>query len=85
MQEVATEVGRHGEFNFLLSNSAFLFAHCASRLIHRPPGAFASAHLKDRDISVDFRELTRPQATGSPSSPDHAADHGEAGRHPRQR
>ena len=57
----APEVGRHGEFNFLLSNGAFLFAHCASRLTYIVRQApFASAHLKDQDISVDFRELTRP-------------------------
>ncbi len=61
VQEVASEVGRHGEFNFLLSNGAFLFAHCASRLTYIVRQApFASAHLKDQDISVDFRELTRP-------------------------
>ncbi|GLT24444.1 class II glutamine amidotransferase [Zoogloea oryzae] len=59
VREIATGIGRHGEFNFLLSNGAFLFAHCASRLayiVRKAP--FASAHLKDQDITVDFSELT---------------------------
>ncbi len=54
------QIARHGEFNFLLSNGDCLLAHCATRLhyvVRQAP--FAVAHLKDRDVSVDFRELTR--------------------------
>lgn len=55
------EIGRTGEFNFLLSNGEALFAHCSTQLsyiIRRAP--FANAHLKDEDISVDFSALTTP-------------------------
>lgn len=59
IRETATEIGRCGEFNFLLSNGKWLFAHCASRLAYIVRQApFACAHLKDQDISVDFNELT---------------------------
>lgn len=58
---LATDIGAHGEFNFLLSNGRVLFAHCASRLtyiIRQAP--FAEAHLTDQDVSVDFSEVTTP-------------------------
>ena len=61
IRELATAVSAHGEFNFLLSNGTCLFAHCATRLsyiVRKAP--FASAHLKDQDITVDFTELTTP-------------------------
>lgn len=61
IREVATEISRCGEFNFLLSNGKWLFAHCASRLTYIVRQApFACAHLKDQDVSVDFSELTTP-------------------------
>jgi glutamine amidotransferase len=59
LRELATAIGAHGEFNFLLSNGRALFAHCASRLsyiVRQAP--FDRAHLMDQDVSVDFRELT---------------------------
>lgn len=59
--ELAREIGRHGEFNFLLSSGDCLFAHCSSRLCYvarRAP--FAVAHLKDQDVSIDFSEVTNP-------------------------
>lgn len=61
LRELSVEIGRHGEFNFLLSNGERLFAHCASRLayiIRQAP--FATAHLADQDVSVDFEALTTP-------------------------
>ena len=61
IRDIAAEIGAHGEFNFLLSNGTCLFAHCASRLayiVRKAP--FDRAHLKDQDITVDFRELTSP-------------------------
>lgn len=59
--EIATEIGRHGEFNFLLSNGTSLFAHCSTRLTYIVRQApFACAHLKDQDVTVDFSELTTP-------------------------
>jgi glutamine amidotransferase len=59
VRDIARQIGACGEFNFLLSNGAFLFAHCASRLAYIVRQApFASAHLKDQDVTVDFSELT---------------------------
>ncbi len=61
VREVATEISRFGEFNFLLSNGTCLFAHCATRLAYIVRQApFARAHLKDQDITVDFSEHTTP-------------------------
>lgn len=59
LREISREIARHGMFNFLLSDGELLFAHCASDLhytLRRAP--FASAHLIDEDVSVDFSELT---------------------------
>ena len=62
LRELAREIGSRGEFNFLLSDGDWLFAHCSSRLcyiVRRAP--FAEAHLADEDLTVDFRRLTGPQ------------------------
>jgi len=59
--DLATGIGAHGEFNFLLSNGRWLFAHCASRLAYIVREApFTKAHLMDQDVSVDFNEVTTP-------------------------
>lgn len=56
---LAGEIGASGEFNFLLSDGNFLYAHCASRLAYvRRQAPFGSAHLRDRDVSVDFSAVT---------------------------
>jgi glutamine amidotransferase len=55
------EIAAHGEFNFLLSNGNCLYTHCATKLayiVRKAP--FATAHLKDQDVSVDFSEVTNP-------------------------
>ena len=62
LRELALGIGSRGEFNFLLSDGDWLFAHCSSRLcyiVRRAP--FAEAHLADEDLTVDFRRLTGPQ------------------------
>lgn len=62
LRALAREIGGLGEFNFLLSDGEWLFAHCSSRLcyiVRRAP--FAEAHLADEDLTVDFRRLTGPQ------------------------
>jgi predicted glutamine amidotransferase len=62
LRELTAEIAGHGEFNYLLSNGDCLFAHCSTRLsyiVRQAP--FATAHLKDQDVSIDFRELTTPQ------------------------
>lgn len=61
LREITVLISHCGEFNFLLSNGAYLFAHCSTRLayiIRQAP--FAVAHLSDQDISVDFCSLTTP-------------------------
>lgn len=55
------EVARHGEFNFLLSNGDALYAHASTKLsyvVRQAP--FTLAHLKDRDLTVDFSSVTTP-------------------------
>lgn len=59
--EMARDIGAHGEFNFLLSDGRCLLAHAASRLsyvVRQAP--FDEAHLKDQDITMDFRQHTQP-------------------------
>ncbi|MBL8471617.1 MAG: class II glutamine amidotransferase [Rhodocyclaceae bacterium] len=59
---LAADIGRHGSFNFLLSNGDWLVAHCSTQLAYIVRQApFSVAHLADEDVSVDFRELTRAQ------------------------
>jgi glutamine amidotransferase len=61
LRRLAIEIGRHGEFNFLLSNGELLFAHCSSRLAYVVRQApFTVAHLADQDVSVDFSQHTLP-------------------------
>lgn len=58
---ITREIAAHGEFNFLLSNGNCLYAHCGSKLAYIVRQApFATAHLKDQDVSVDFSEVTSP-------------------------
>jgi predicted glutamine amidotransferase len=57
--EFAKKIGALGEFNFLLSNGELFLAHCSTQLtylIRRAP--FATANLKDQDVSIDFSEVT---------------------------
>jgi predicted glutamine amidotransferase len=59
MATLSAEIARYGRFNYILSNGDYLFAHCTDNLTyvlrHAP---FATAHLKDQDIEVDFSEVT---------------------------
>jgi glutamine amidotransferase len=61
MATLSAEIARYGRFNYILSNGDYLFAHCTDDLTyvlrHAP---FATAHLKDQDIEVDFSEVTTP-------------------------
>lgn len=59
LEEVTRRLARHGTFNYLLSNGECLFAHCSDRLtyvLRRAP--FATAHLIDQDVTVDFSQVT---------------------------
>jgi predicted glutamine amidotransferase len=59
LHELTLTLGKYGTFNFLLSNSEFLLAHCSTKLssiVRKAP--FNVAQLKDQDLSVDFSALT---------------------------
>ncbi len=61
LQRVTAEISTHGTFNYLLCNGQALFAHCSTDLYYIVRQApFASAHLVDEDITVDFSTLTGP-------------------------
>jgi glutamine amidotransferase len=56
-----SELRRYGAFNYLMSDGEHLFAHCSTGLhyiVRKAP--FAAAHLIDRDVTVDFSEVTTP-------------------------
>lgn len=55
------EISGHGVFNYLLSDGDALYAHCATNLhfiTRKSP--FRAAHLVDRDLTMDFSEVTGP-------------------------
>jgi glutamine amidotransferase len=61
LASITERLRRHGPFNYLLSDGEELHAHCATSLhylVRQAP--FAAAHLLDRDVTVDFREVTTP-------------------------
>jgi glutamine amidotransferase len=61
IHDLTLEIARHGEFNYLLSNGDWLFAHASTRLAYIVRQApFAQAHLKDQDVTVDFSDVTSP-------------------------
>ncbi len=58
---MSLELGELGVFNFLLSDSRFLYARCSNHLCwitRRSP--FGQAHLRDTELVVDFAEETTP-------------------------
>jgi glutamine amidotransferase len=59
--DITEELRQYGPFNYLLSDGEHFFAHCSTSLhyiVRKAP--FAAAHLIDRDVTVDFNELTTP-------------------------
>lgn len=61
LRALSIEIGQLGEFNFLLADGRSLFAHASSRLCYIVRQApFATAHLADEDLSIDFNEFTTP-------------------------
>ncbi len=59
---LASELNTLGTFNFLLSDSVELFAHCSTRmcwLTRRHP--FSQARLIDTGATIDFAPLTTPK------------------------
>lgn len=62
LRELTSAIARHGEFNFLLSDGDWLYAHCSTRLAYIVRQApFSVAHLKDQDVTVDFNDVTTPE------------------------
>ncbi|MGE5659525.1 MAG: class II glutamine amidotransferase [Actinomycetota bacterium] len=62
LKGITTQLAEQGVFNYLLSDGEQLFAHCSTQLsyvVRQAP--FASAHLIDQDVTVDFSELTSPR------------------------
>lgn len=60
--EIACQVGTLGEFNFLFSNGQIMLAHASTNLtyiIRQAP--FATAKLKDQEMTVDFGSVTTSQ------------------------
>lgn len=61
LTQLTLELGRHGIFNFLLSNGDLLFAHCSTDLAYIVRQApFPTASLKDEDLKIDFNTVTTP-------------------------
>jgi len=62
LQRLCAQIAAFGTFNMMLSNGAALFVHCSTNmhyLVRQFP--FNTAHLSDRDISIDFAEVTTPK------------------------
>ena len=60
--KLAKKLDGLGVFNFLLSDSRFLYAYCSNKmywLTRRAP--FGKARLIDEDMTVDFNEVTTPK------------------------
>lgn len=61
LREITPAIARHGTFNYMLSDGTALFAHCSTHLsyiVRQHP--FATAELRDEDVSVDFSSVTTP-------------------------
>ncbi len=61
IHKLSLELSSLGVFNFLLSDSRYLFAHCGNNLhwlTRRAP--FGNAQLIDAEMAIDFHEETTP-------------------------
>jgi len=62
LASLSQSISQSGTFNFILSNGEYLFANCTTDLhyvIRQAP--FSTAHLIDKDIMIDFNEVTAPE------------------------
>ena len=58
---ISEEISKFGMFNYLLSDGTIFFAHCTTSLYYLVREApFSKAHLIDKDISINFTEVTTP-------------------------
>ncbi len=58
LEPMVRQIAEHGPFNMLLSNGDFMYSYCSTELyslVRQHP--FSSAHLSDRDVSVDFSQV----------------------------
>lgn len=61
LHELFAGLPAHGNFNCMLSNGEYRFAHCSTGLADIVREAsFTAAHLKDQDVAADFSEVTTP-------------------------
>lgn len=61
MHTALREIGDHGVFNVLLSDSDYLYCYCTTKLCwitRRAP--FGVAELKDDDVLINFKDETTP-------------------------
>jgi len=59
--ELAEYIGRHGKFNFVLSDGQAMYAHGATRLYAlQRKHPFATAHLVDHDLTLDLGAANAP-------------------------
>jgi predicted glutamine amidotransferase len=62
LAEIVGEIGRHGVFNFMLSNGRVLYTHCSTHLYYlQRAWPFSRAHLIDADVSIDFANHMSPE------------------------
>ena len=60
--DLAGSIGRHGKFNFILSDGRALYAYGATRLhVLQRQHPFATAHLVDHDLTLDLSAANGPQ------------------------
>jgi predicted glutamine amidotransferase len=61
LKEISQQLANKGIFNYLLTDGEDFLARCSTQLCYIVRQApFAAAHLIDRDLTVDFQELTTP-------------------------
>ena len=61
LKELMPQLARHGTFNMLLSNGQALWAHASTHLCYvERKHPFATATLKDQDLSINFAEHADP-------------------------
>lgn len=61
LEGIVREIAAYGVFNFCLSNGQAMWAHCSTQLyyiVREHP--FATAHLVDTDVAIDFTQHTTP-------------------------
>lgn len=62
IKQLAKKLNTLGVFNFLLSDSKYLYAHCSNHLAWITRKApFGRAHLVDAEVEVDFHQVLTPE------------------------